>query len=174
MNDKERVRWTIEVLNRSHERENFDCGNSKLNEYLKKYALQNQKARYSVTYIASIKGNKEIAGYYCSSASAIEFANIPLQQQKRLPKYPAPVMLIGQLAVDRRLQGKGLGKILLMHALSSAVKISEEIGVYVVRVDAIDEEAKRFYLKYGFVPLQDNDCSLILPLKTIINSRHSS
>lgn len=168
------MQWNFQVLDRSFERTNFDCGNSRLNDYLKKYAIQNQKARYSITYVATIEGSKEIVGYYCTSASVIEFANIPEKQKKKLPRYPAPVMLIGQLAVAKDMQGKGLGKILLMHALSRAVKIGEEMGIYAVRVDAIDEKAKSFYLKYGFVPLKDNDYSLILPLKTIINSRSSS
>ena len=171
MSNQEPEEWIIRVLDRSYNKASFDCGNSSLNEYLKKYALQNQKARYSITYVASIEESKEIAGYYCSSASVIEFAKIPEKQKKKLPKYPAPVMLIGQLAVAKNMQGKGLGRILLMHGLSSAIKISEEMGIYAIRVDAIDEEAKRFYLKYGFVPLKDNDYSLILPLKTIINSR---
>lgn len=172
MSSKEQEKWVVQILDRSYDRKTFDCGNSSLNDYLKRYALQNQKARYSVTYVASREGSKEIAGYYCSSASVIEFANIPEKQKRKLPRYPAPVMLIGQLAVAKEMQGKGLGRILLMHGLSNAIKISEEMGIYAVRVDAIDEDAKKFYLKYGFVPLKDNDYSLILPLKTIIDSRH--
>jgi GNAT superfamily N-acetyltransferase len=80
-------------------------------------------------------------------------------------------MLIGQLAVARSMQGQGLGEILLMHALSRAVKISQEMAIYAVRVDASDESARRFYLKYGFVPLQDIPLSMLLPLKTIEQSR---
>ena len=80
-------------------------------------------------------------------------------------------MLIRQLAVDRKMQGKGLGKVLLMHALSRAVRISSEIGIFAVRVDAMDNDAKNFYLKYGFIQLQDAEFSLILPLKTIVASR---
>ena len=171
MSDREQEKWIVQILNRSYSRETFDCGNSSLNEYLKKYALQNQKARYSITYVASKEESKEIAGYYCASASVIEFTNIPEKQKKKLPRYPAPVMLIGQLAVAQQMQGKSLGKILLMHGLSNAIKISQEMGIYAVRVDAINEDAKKFYLKYGFVPLEDRNYSLILPLKTIINSR---
>ena len=108
----------------------------------------------------------------CTSASSIEFANIPDAVNKKLPKYPAPVMLIGQLAIDKKMQGKGLGKLLLMHALSRAVRISSEIGIFAVRVDAMDQEAKDFHLKYGFIPLKDAEFSLILPIKTIIASRN--
>ncbi len=166
-----RMRWIFSPLDKSFNKSAFDCGKPQLNEYLKKYAWQNQKRRYSITFVATIENTKEIAGYYCTSASSIEFAKIPDAVNKKLPKYPAPVMLIGQLAVDKNMQGKGLGKLLLMHALSRAVRISSEIGIFAVRVDAMDQEAKDFYLKYGFIPLKDAEFSLILPIKTIIASR---
>ena len=167
-----RMRWIFSPLDKSFNKSAFDCGKPQLNEYLKKYAWQNQKRRYSITFVATIENTKEIAGYYCTSASSIEFAKIPDAVNKKLPKYPAPVMLIGQLAVDKNMQGKGLGKLLLMHALSRAVRISSEIGIFAVRVDAMDQEAKDFYLKYGFIPLKDAEFSLILPIKTIIASRN--
>ena len=166
-----RVRWIFSPLDNSFNRSTFDCGKPQLNEYLKKYAWQNQKRRYSITFVATVENSKEIAGYYCTSASSIEFDNIPDSLNKKLPKYPAPVMLIGQLAIDKKMQGKGLGQLLLMHALSRAVCISSEIGIFAVRVDAMDQQAKDFYLKYGFIPLKDAEFSLILPIKTIISSR---
>lgn len=165
------MRWIFSPLEKSFDKSAFDCGKPQLNAYLKKYAWQNQKKRYSITFVATAENSKEIVGYYCASASNIEFANIPDGLNQKLPKYPAPVMLIGQLAVDQKMQGKGLGKVLLMHALSRAVRISSKIGIFAVRVDAIDEEARNFYLKYGFFPLKDAEFSLILPIKTIIASR---
>lgn len=166
-----RVKWVFNPLDKSFDRSTFDSGKSQLDEYLRKYAWQNQQKRYSMTFVATVEDSKEIAGYYCTSASSIEFTNIPDSLKKKLPKYPAPVMLIGQLAVDRKMQDQGLGKVLLMHALSKAVSISGEMGIFAVLVDAIDESAKDFYLKYGFIPLQDAESSLILPIKTIIASR---
>ena len=166
-----RVGWIFSPLDKSFDKSAFDCGKPQLNNYLKKYAWQNQQKRYSITFIATVENSKEIAGYYCTSASSIEFANLPDTLNKKLPKYPAPVMLIGQLAVDKKMQGKGLGKVLLMHALSRAVRISSEMGIFAVRVDAMDREAKDFYLKYGFIPLKDAKFSLIIPIKTIIASR---
>ena len=165
------MQWIFSLLDKSFDKTAFDCGKPKLNDYLSKYAWQNQKKGYSITFVATEGNSKQIAGYYCASASTIEFTNIPDALNQKLPKYPAPVMLIGQLAVDRRMQGKGLGKVLLMHALSRAVRISSEIGIFAVRVDAMDTEAKNFYLKYGFFPLKDAEFSLILPIKTIIASR---
>ncbi|MEM6612875.1 MAG: GNAT family N-acetyltransferase, partial [Cyanobacteria bacterium P01_C01_bin.72] len=156
---------------KSFDRAAFDCGKPQLNNYLTKYALQNQKKHYSVTFVATDGNSKKIAGYYCTSASTVEFSTIPNSLNRKSPLYPAPVMLIGQLAVDRRMQGERLGKIMLMHALSRSVRISSEMGIYAVRVDARDLEAKNFYLRYGFAPLQDAESSLILPIKTILASR---
>lgn len=166
------MQWVFNLLDKSFDKSSFDCGKPQLNNYLKKYAWQNQQKRYSITFVATLENSKEIAGYYCTSASSIEFTNIPDSLTKKLPKYPAPVMLIGQLAVDRKMQRKGLGKVLLMHALSRAVRISSEIGIFAVRVDAMDREAKDFYFKYGFISLKDAEFSLILPIETIIASRN--
>lgn len=165
------MKWIISPLDASFDKSGFDCNNPQLNDFLRKYASQNQKKRYSLTFVATTRESKVIVGYYSVSASSIEFANLPDSIKKGLPKYPAPVMLIGQLAVDQNLQGQGLGEILLMHALSRAVRISSEMAIFAVRVDAVDEKSQAFYLKYGFVPLQDIPFSLLLPIKTIINSR---
>jgi predicted N-acetyltransferase YhbS len=165
------MKWVINPLDGSFDKSNFDCGNPQLNEFLKKYATQNIKKKYSLTFVATAPESKVVVGYYSVSASSIEFANLPETIKKGLPKYPAPVMLIGQLAVDLTLQGQGLGNILLIHALSRAVRVSSEIAIFAVRVDAIDERSKAFYLKYGFIPLQDVPFSLFLPMQTIIGSR---
>jgi GNAT superfamily N-acetyltransferase len=165
------MKWVINPLDSSLDRSYFDCGNSYLNEFLKKYASQNAKKGYALTFVATKLESNIIVGYYSVSASSIEFANLPDPLKKGLPRYPAPVMLIGQLAVDKTLQAQGLGKILLMHALTRAVRVSSEMAIFAVRVDAVDEKSQAFYLKYGFIPFQDEPLSLLLPIKTIINSK---
>lgn len=134
-------------------------------------AGQDAKKGYSKTFVATTGvESKDILGYYSTSASSIEFENIPQNLSKKLPKYPAPSMLIGRLAVDKQVQGKKLGETLLIHALNRAVRATSEMAIFAVRVDALDEEAKQFYLRYGFVPFKDKEFSLLLPMKTIIKS----
>ena len=167
------MKFNILLLDTSfHNRESFDCGKSQLNDYLKKMAGQDAKKDYSKTFVATTEvDSKNIYGYYCTSASNIEFENIPQNLSKKLPKkYPAPCMLIGRLAVDKRMQGKKLGETLLMHALNKAIRVTSEMAIFAVRVDALDEEAKKFYLHYGFIPFKDKESSLLLPIKTIIKS----
>lgn len=165
------TKWNISLLDGSFDKSHFDCGYAQLNQFLQKYATQNYKKNYCLTFVATQTNSKTIVGYYSVSASSIEFVNLPDSLNKGLPKYPAPVMLIGQLAVDKTLQGQGLGQFLLIHALKRAVKISAEMGIFAVRVDAIDEKSKNFYLKYGFVSLINQPFSLLLPIKTILKAK---
>lgn len=177
-------RWDFVPLEKKHDRKQFDCGNEELNQYLKKYAKQNDKKGISKVYVATrtvtpAQGEAPdladrtqsirvpIDGYYTISTCTISFKSLPADISRRLPNYPIPAVLIGRLAVDLNCQGEGLGEELLINALNRIVLVSEEVGIYAVRVDAIDEGAKQFYLKYEFIPFVDESLSLFLPLKTI-------
>lgn len=161
-------RWHFCPLGKQHQRSGFDCGDRVLNDYLKKYARQNHNRGIAKTFVAiPATGGQKVAGYYTVSASVIEFQSLPESYQKKLPAYPIPAMLIGKLAVDNSVKGQGLGKELLVNALLRAVRTSTEIGIFAVRVDAIDEKAAEFYLKYEFIPFKDQPLSLFLPIATI-------
>lgn len=164
MNDS----WKFIPLEKKHNRSSFDCGNEELNNYLKRYARQNDKSGINKTFVA-VKADTPtfVDGYYTISSSTIEFESLPEESRKKLPAYPIPAALIGRLAVDLARQGEGLGTELLVDALLRIVRASSQIGIYAVRVDAIDDRAKQFYLKHEFIPFQDNSLSLFLPLKTI-------
>jgi predicted GNAT family N-acyltransferase len=78
-----------------------------------------------------------------------------------------PATLIGRLAVSTVFRGQGLGEILLMDALHRSLSLSAQIASAAVIVDAKDDHARRFYLKYGFLELPDVPGRLFLPMKTI-------
>ena len=92
---------------------------------------------------------------------------LPEEQAKGLPTIDIPVVLLGRLAVDKTAQGQGLGQYLLIDALRRVAHISEQIGVRAVEVDALDDQARQFYLKFGFVPLLGHQRHLFLPLHVI-------
>ena len=166
------MKLIFEKLNRDFVRADFDCGIKSLNDFLMLYALQNLKKNVSVTVVAVSEENpKKILGYYSVSIAQVNFENLPADQSKGIPRYPVPAMRIGRLAVDRSAQGAGLGGELLRHALHRAVDLSQEVGTCVVLVDALDEDAKRFYERYGFVSLVDLPLSLVLPMETIVEAR---
>ncbi len=93
---------------------------------------------------------------------------------KNIPRYPVPAMRIGRLAVDRSAQGEGLGGQLLRHALERALELSRDVGMCIVLVDALDENAKRFYEKFGFLSLIELPLSLVLLMETIAEAREKA
>lgn len=161
------VEWRIEPLHASHERGEFFCGKTPLDEFLRLRASQYEKRRFGRTYVALFPGTTRVAGYYTLAAGAVAIANLPPEAAKRLPKHPVPVILLGRLAVDQNAKGQGLGRALLRDALRRSLDLSEQLGLFAVEVLAIDTEARDFYIKFGFVPLADNDLHLFLPIRSI-------
>jgi len=155
----------IEPLSRHPHRDSFDCGKVDLNDYLKKYARQNNDNNISRAFVA-IGDDPQVFGYYCISTANIEFEELPGEVSEGLPKYPVPAALIGKLACDQSTRGQGLGARLLIDALQRIVTTSEEMGIKVILVDAIDDEAMRFYQHYGFIPLPGHKMKLFLPIET--------
>jgi len=153
----------IERLSPHHHRHDFDCGVQELNSYLQRYSGQHERKGIGRTYVALRQDEIRVLGYYTISSSAVAFDLVP----ENLPRHPVPVALVGRLAVDNSARGQRLGEALLIHALRSALRAAKIVGIYAVVVDAIDESAKSFYLKYGFNELTDDHLHLYLPLKAI-------
>jgi GNAT superfamily N-acetyltransferase len=159
--------WAIEKLGGQHDRSAFDCGHALLDDWLKLRASQYEKKDLARTYVAVRRGEAAVLGYHAISTHRVSYEALPPDQAKGLPQIDVPVILLGRLAVDRTVQGQGLGAFLLVDALRRAQHISEEIGIRAVEVDAIDEAARRFYLKFGFVSRVDDPNHLFLPMPVI-------
>ena len=158
----------IELLDKKHHRESFDCGKELLNNYLKTQAGQDIKRKLAACFVLSENGTNHIQGYYTLSNNSIPLSSFPEQIQKRLLKsYTSiPTTLLGRLAIDKKYQGKGIGKILLIDALKRSYEISQEIGSFAVVVDPIDEGAEKFYSKYDFIKLPDSE-KMFIATKTL-------
>jgi GNAT superfamily N-acetyltransferase len=159
--------WQIEQLTTDHDRSTFSCGQPTLDDFLQRYAGQNQKTGVSRTYVATMPGEHVVRGYYSLSSGAVSFADLPDDLRKRLPRYPVPVAHLGRLAVDQTAKGRGLGEFLLLDALSRIAHVAQSIGIHAVEVVAVDDNAKQFYLKYGFTQLLDDPHHLYISLKTV-------
>jgi GNAT superfamily N-acetyltransferase len=110
-----------------------------------------------------------LCGYYTLSAFSIELAALPSDIAKQLPRYPVvPATLLGRLAVDSRFHGLKLGAFLLMDALQRAYQQADHIASAAVVVDAIDDEARRFYLHFDFLTFPEHQDRLFLPMRTIV------
>lgn len=162
--------WVIERLDRSHERAEFRCGKPPLDDFLHSLVSQYEKRKLGRTYVAVGAGEKRIYGYYTLASGSVSFQDLPPKAGRKLPKHPVPVVLLARLGVDEAMQGRGLGKALLMDGLKRCLDLSKQLGIYAVEVYALDEEAKRFYEHYGFVRLEDDDRHLYLPMATIENA----
>ncbi len=155
--------FIIEPLGKTHSRDGFDCGELSLDIFLKQYARQSAEKGLGKTFVAVLPRSSEVLGYYTVASGSVAFETVP----ERLPRYPIPTVHLGRLAVDRTMQGRGLGALLLVDALKRSAAIADKLGIYAVELYALSEIAKRFYLKYGFLELVDDGKHLYLPIKTI-------
>jgi predicted GNAT family N-acyltransferase len=159
--------WHIKPLASEHERGAFCCGKEPLDVFIRTHAGQYARKDVGRTFVAVRPGEKVVIAYYTLSASSVEFAHLPTALSKKLPKHPAPMILLGRLAVHQSVRGQGLGGQLIMDAANRAMKIVDEVGVFGVHTHAIDDEAREFYAKFGFVTLLDQEWHMLLPMTTI-------
>lgn len=157
-----------EILNSTHRKNEFSCGNDMLDNYLHKQANQDIKRKLSACFVLNDKETDLIKGYYTLANNSISQELIPDKFQKKLPNsYKSiPTTLLGRLAIDNRFQKQGLGKLLLVDALKRCYEISKSMGSFAVVVDPIDDDAERFYDKFGFIKLPDSG-KMFLPMNTI-------
>jgi len=166
MTDQEKL--IIRPLDGQHDKAAFSCGTQSLDHYIQKQASQDERRRISRVFIASTElAPNKIVGYYTLSTLSIELNHLPPEQANKLPRHPVPAALIGRLAVRKEVQGTGVGKMLLVDAIKRTLAISSEIAIYSLVVDAIDENAQKFYEKYGFIRLNTPNNRLFLTLQNI-------
>ncbi len=158
--------FDIELLASHHNRADFDCGVSSLNDYLRRFAGQNARRSVGRTYVAVAPGDARVWGYYTLSSGAVMVEAVSQDERAGLPRL-LPMVHLGRLAVDHAVQGQRLGETLLHDALLRAYDVAEQIGVYSVEVWALSEDVRRFYERFGFKPLLDDPLHLHLPMKTI-------
>ena len=156
------------LLTKDHDRNSYDCGVPALNDYLKRYALQNQRKHAARTYVAT-RGNR-IVGYYSLAYGSVSLEEAPQRVKTGLPRHPIPVILLARLAVDSAEQGHGLGAALLKDALLRTMQAVEIAGLRAMLVLAKDNAAKKFYEKFGFEPSLIDSYHLFLRVSDILSS----
>jgi len=169
------MNFAIVPLRHSHIKSKFRCGKKLLDNYIHTQVNQDVKKKLSVCFVF-IDQEKIVKGYYTLSNAGISRDTLPVELSKKLPKSYAdlPATLLGRLAVDESVSGKGFGELLLMDALKRSYEVSKsDIGSMAVIVDPIDEKAIRFYKKYGFILLPDSG-KMFLAMKTISNIIYES
>jgi ribosomal protein S18 acetylase RimI-like enzyme len=159
----------IELLAKSHDRDGFDCGSEPLNLFLKHTARQHAERGISRTFVLvdeNAAAPKPILGFFSLNICQIKSESLAPEEAKKLPRDVSGVSL-GRLAVAKSCQRQGLGKILLAAAMGKFMEIFNTAGGIGLFVDAKDQEARRYYEQFGFVPMPSNELQLFLPAKTI-------
>lgn len=152
------MKYLTVPLEAPHKKGEFDCGNELLTSYFKNQANQDVKRLLSRCFVI-IDNDNGVKGYYTISSSSINRDLIPDNIKSKLPRsyIDIPVILLGRLARDNKHKGDGIGEMLLLDALKRCYDVSLNLGCMAVIVDPIDEKAKDFYLKYGFILLPDSN-----------------
>lgn len=152
-------------LTGSHDRNDFDCGRSELNDWLARIARQHQDKGFSRTFVATLDTAPTlICGYFALTLAEVDTSALLGPRRRRWPRF-IPGVRLGRLAVDTRFQGKGLGELLLVDAIQRTRLVTAQAGVVGLFVDALDSAAARFYVKYGFEAFADDPLKLFLPVK---------
>lgn len=142
----------------------FRCGQSPLDEYIRRYASQDVRRNVARVFVATPeKQPRRPAGFFTLSAGSVSCSDLPETFARRLPRYPVPVALIGRLAIDTEFQGKGLGSILLADACRKVEQASAMLAVAGIVVDVKNEAAAAFYRHFGFLPMPGQPDRLLLP-----------
>lgn len=153
-----------EPLADHHNIEDFHSGEDSLDSWLRRRARANQVSGASRTYVAG-EGSRVI-GYYALASGMVTVENAPGRFKRNMPN-PIPVVVLGRLAVDRKWQGKGIGRALFRDAAYRVAHAADTIGIRGIIVHAISEEAKNFYLALGFDPSPLEPMTLMVTLPDI-------
>lgn len=151
-----------ELLGPGHRLDGFSCGESSLDDWLRRRALANQVSGASRTFVVCDE-HGQVIGYYALAAGAVTQAAATGHVRRGMPD-PIPVLVLGRLAVDRRAQGMRLGASLLQDAVRRAVAVATQAGVRALLVHALNASARQFYLHHGFRVSPIDDMTLMLRL----------
>jgi predicted GNAT family N-acyltransferase len=154
------------LLDKKHRKSSFTCEHDSLTEYIKEHAGQDMKRKLALCFV-KVDSDNQVEGYYTLSNASIHRDLIPEDLRKRLGYRDIPVTLLGRLARDQTIKGQGLGELLLMDAMKRSLDASQgQSASFAIVTDPIDEQAEKFYRKYGFQKLEGSQ-RMFLMMKTM-------
>lgn len=160
------VELVIEPLAKHHDRGSFSSGESEIDEWFRTRASQDAKRNVARIFVA-IEPTLGVVGFYSLSSFTIGIGDLPPEMARKLPRYGAiPAALIGRLARDLRVRGKGVGELLLADAVRRILGAAASLAVFAIVVDAKNEQAAAFYRAFGFIPFPGRPLRLFLPTAT--------
>ena len=148
------------LLTQDHHVNSFSCGETVLDDWLKRRALANNISGASRTFVVA-DDDYQVMGYYALAAGAVTHQESTRSIRQNMPD-PVPVMVLARLAVDVRAQGMKLGAALLRDAVERCLLVSENAGVRALLVHALHDQARQFYEYYGFKAAPSHPMTLML------------
>lgn len=156
----------VEKLAARHNVRDFKCGKNPLDLFIRRNALRNQGSDSTQTYVVHLEN--AVLGYYSLAFGSVRLDESPVSIQATMPPhYPVPVMLFARFAVDKKMQGRGIGRALLKDAFLRTVEASEIGGLAAILVDAIDDKIVAFYQSYGFRRCPVGERRLMVSIKDV-------
>ncbi|MFO1433090.1 MAG: GNAT family N-acetyltransferase [Candidatus Competibacteraceae bacterium] len=151
-----------EALDASHRLETFDCGKPALDEWLMRHARQAQASGSAKTFI--VADEERVVGYFSLTVGQVDTLDAPERIRKGMGQYPIPVVVLARLAVSIQDQGREIGVGMLQDAIRRTLVISEQAGIRALLTHPVDEDAARFYQRFGFMssPLREHQLLLLL------------
>lgn len=153
----------FEPLGSQHDRSKFCSGQADLDDWFRQRASQDERRNIARVFVA-VESGLGVIGFYSLSSFKLDFADLPEELARKLPRYDGvPAALIGRLARDNRVHGKGVGGLLVADALRRTLSAAQSLAVFAIMVDATDERAATFYENFGFrrFPLNPNKLFLL-------------
>lgn len=154
-------------LERKDTREGFCCGVASLDTWLVEHAPGADAAGSARTYVVVDEEQDRVVGYYALTVASLEREEVTGRAARGMPRHPIPAMLLARLAVDESVQGGGVGAMLLADAMQRTLLVAEETGIRLLLVHAVNEDARSFYLHYGFEVSPSDPMNLQLLTKDI-------
>lgn len=155
----------LERLEARHHLARFESGVNELDGWLRRHALVAEAMDTARTFV--LVKDDEVVGHFSLTMGSVRRADAPAKLVRGLPQYPVGMVLLARLAVDRTAQGRGLGATLLAEALRKAVAAGDAAAARLIVVDAVDDAAARFYMRYGFVAVPDHSLRLYRRMKDV-------
>jgi GNAT superfamily N-acetyltransferase len=153
-----------------HTLKGFDCGVESLNIWLTEHARQAAAGGSARVFVLVDEEQERVCGHYALAAAAVAHEQATQRARKGQPRHPVPAVLLARLAVDRSVQGHGIGAWLLQDAMRRALTASEEVGMRLLIVHALDANARSFYERWGFEPSPTDPLNLQMLFKDIRRS----
>jgi GNAT superfamily N-acetyltransferase len=154
-------------LTAHHVTDSFSCGVDSLDDWLKRRSLKNQIQGASRTYV--VCDGARVVAYYALASGAVTTTQATGKLRRNMPD-PIPVVILGRLAVDRSLHGKGFGRSLVRDAGMRVIQAADAIGIRGMTVHALTDDARAFYEKVGFDPSPLDSHLLMITLADLATS----